>query len=353
MIEFTRAKATVLAAIVMALLSSQPLAARPSTDIIRFKNGDVWTCEIKKFFQGYLYVGLDYVDGTISVDWKKIASIESSQMFVVRDSTGTAHMGTIAILKGEGNQPPSMTVRAGSSSVTTIEKSHVTSIQQTESSFWHDFNGAMSMGFNFTKSDNNTQYNLNANLNYVKKDWSASTQLQSSFSGSLSAPNDLHNDLTSYIARNINARNYVVIGLSDFLKSDEQQIELRTSLGGGLGKILKTTETTRILVLGGAVWTRERYKTEEAPTFSSADGLAGAVLEYFRFKTTSLSLTVLTYPGLSDFGRIRADGQAAIRYELIKNLYLSFGLYINFDSRPPISTNKSDYGATSSIGYSF
>ena len=58
-------------------------------------------------------------------------------------------------------------------------------------------------------------------------------------------------------------------------------------------------------------------------------------------------------PGLSDAGRIRVDTKAVIKYELIKNLYLNFSAYLNYDSNPPRPTSKSDYGASSSVGWSF
>ena len=59
------------------------LEARPKKDVIRFRNGDRWTCEIKKLDHGFLSVGLDYVDGTVQVDWREVARIESPQQFVV------------------------------------------------------------------------------------------------------------------------------------------------------------------------------------------------------------------------------------------------------------------------------
>jgi Protein of unknown function, DUF481 len=329
-----------------------PAAARPATDILRFKNGDKWTCEIKKLDRGYLYVGLDYVDGTVNVDWRNIESVESTQLFVVTDSDGVVHVGSISTSSGGTNQITSLTVNTGRAPAT-ISRSSVASIQQTESSFWHDFHGGVSTGFNFAKSNSQTQYNLNANVEYVKRYWLASSQWQSSFSGSLSTPSDLHNDLSTYVLRTLSAKNYVVIGISDFLRSDEQQLALRTALGGGAGKILRNTEASRIVLLGGTVWTNERYQTVDTPTFNSAEGLAGAILEYFRFKTTNLSMTAFAYPGLTDIGRVRVDGKAAIKYELIKNLYLNFSLYLNYDSKPPRPTSKSDYGASSSIGWSF
>jgi putative salt-induced outer membrane protein YdiY len=341
-----------LFALVGAALFGVPATARPAKDILHFKNGDKWTCEIKKLDHGYLYVSLDYVDGTVNVDWRKIESVESSQLFVVTDADGVVNVGSISTSNGGTDQITSLTVHTRRS-LATISKSRVASIQETESNFWHDFHGGVSAGFNFAKSDNQTQYTLNANLDYIKRYWLASSQLQSSFSGSLSAPSDLHNDLSTYVLRTLNARNYVAIGLSSFLRSDEQQLALRAALGGGGGKILKNTESSRIILLGGAVWSHERYQTSGTPTFNSAEGLAGAILEYFRFKTTNLSMTAFAYPGLSDVGRIRVDSKASIKYELIKNLYLNFSLYLNYDSKPPRPTSKSDYGASSSVGWTF
>lgn len=329
-----------------------PAAARPAKDILRFKNGDQWTCEIKKLDHGYLYVGLDYVDGTVNVDWSKIESIESSQLFVVTDANGVVHEGSIRTSRGGTDQITSLTVNTGPSS-TTISKSRVASIQETEPNFWHDFHGGISTGFNFAKSNSQTQYNLNANVDYLRRYWLVSSQFQSSFSGSLSATSNLHNDVSTYALRTLSAKNYVLVGISDFLKSDEQQLALRAALGGGAGKILRSTEASRIVLVGGAVWTHERYQTGGTPTFNSVEGWTGAILEYFRFKTTNFSMTTFAYPGLSDTGRIRVDSKAAVKYQLIKNLYINFSLYLNYDSKPPRSTSKSDYGASSSLGWSF
>ena len=171
----------------------------------------------------------------------------------------------------------------------------MSSIQETEARFWHDFHGGVSAGANYAKSNNQSQYNLNANLNYIKRVWLASSQLQSSFSGSVSSPSDLHNDISTYALRTISATNYVVIALSDFLRSDEQQLALMAVLGGGAGKILKTTEASRIVLVGGSVWIHQRYQTSGTPTLNNANAMGGLILDYFRFKTTSLSTVVFAY----------------------------------------------------------
>jgi hypothetical protein len=67
------------------LLATVPLFARESTDVIVMKNGDRMTGQVKSLDGGVLSVSLDYVSGTISVDWSKVARLESSQLFVVLD----------------------------------------------------------------------------------------------------------------------------------------------------------------------------------------------------------------------------------------------------------------------------
>jgi hypothetical protein len=335
----------------LALFDAQ-LDARPSKDILRLKNGDKWTCEIKKLDHGYLYVGLDYVDGTVLVDWTKIAGIESPQLFIVMDEKGTVFAGPISSSNTGPDQVPSLRIQSGQSAAT-ILKSDVTSIRQTETRFWHNLHGAVSAGSNFTKSNNQSQFSANANLSYLKRFWSASAEFQSTFTGSVSAPSDLHRDLTLSAMRILNSGNYFAIGVADFLRSDEQQLALRSTLGGGIGKLLLNQERSRFYVLGGAVWTREHYTTTTPPYFNSAEGLLGARLEYFRFKTTNYYVAAYAYPSMSDPGRIRLDGNTGVKYEIIKDLYLNFSFYVNYDSRPPRATTKSDYGGSSSLGWSF
>jgi hypothetical protein len=53
--------------------------------LLQFANGDRITCEIIKLEKGYLYVKLEYVDGTVAMDWSKIVHVESPQGFVVAD----------------------------------------------------------------------------------------------------------------------------------------------------------------------------------------------------------------------------------------------------------------------------
>jgi hypothetical protein len=270
------------------LLARWPLAARPAKDVIHFKNKDTWTCEIKKLDQGYRDVGLDYVDGTVQVNWPQIESIESPQFFVVKDTRGQMISGVLsASATAEGT---TVTVGTGESAVKVL-KSQVVAIQQTEPRFWHNFHGAANMGFNFSKSSHQTQYNLSGNLSHIERYWEVNTQTPIVVHRLASNAERPAQHLSIYGLRMPGSRNYFLASVADFLRSDEQQLQLRMTFGGG--KILLSTERSRILVMAGAVWTREQYTTADTPELNSAEGMVGTALEYYRFKTTNCSLTFL------------------------------------------------------------
>src|SRR5215475_1207952 len=87
------------------LLSTVPFHARDKTDILIMNNGDRMTCEIKGLSAGVLYVAFDYIDGTASVDWSKVARLESSQLFVVKAEDGSVYTGTLKTPEAGSGRP--------------------------------------------------------------------------------------------------------------------------------------------------------------------------------------------------------------------------------------------------------
>ena len=62
-------------ALFAALLAAWPLPAREKSDVIVMKNGDKITCEVKGLSSNTLYISVDYILNTISVDWTKVDHI--------------------------------------------------------------------------------------------------------------------------------------------------------------------------------------------------------------------------------------------------------------------------------------
>src|SRR5215469_1938429 len=86
-------------------LLASPLLGRDKTDIMIMKNGDRMTCGIKGLDAGVLYVDFDYIDGTASVDWSKVARLESTQLFVVKTEDGSVYSGTLRTAETSGERP--------------------------------------------------------------------------------------------------------------------------------------------------------------------------------------------------------------------------------------------------------
>ena len=80
-----------------------------------------------------------------------------------------------------------------------------------------------------------------------------------------------------------------------------------------------------------------------------------AAFDFYRYADPerSLSTRLTLFPSLTESGRIRSEFRTTFKLELISNLFWSMELYYQGDNDPPSAeATKSDYGVTTSIGWS-
>ena len=226
---------------VLLLSTLSPIcSARARKDVIQFINGDRLTCEIIKLEKGYLNVKLDYADGTVAMDWSKIASVNSSQSFVVADKAGKRYTGSLQSDPEEGN-PKELQVKViEPSKIQMIDSNELVQIHQIETTFWQSLHGGLDAGVNYAKQQNRTQYNFQTNALFERTKWLTTANYESSFSGGRNIT-DLRNDLRLKVIRQLLLPRNFCLGLADFLQSDEQQLNLRTTLGGAVGHMFSYT----------------------------------------------------------------------------------------------------------------
>ncbi len=328
-------------------------SARPRTDVIWFKNGDRITCEIIKLEKGYLYVRIEYSEGQIPLDWSKIASVVSPQSFVVANKDGKRYTGT---LQNAEEKPASkefnLSVVQGSTR-TQLSGTEVVGIRRTDTSILQNLHGGIDIGLNYSKQQNRIQYNFGSNVAFTRAKWQAAADYESNFSGGGNVSN-LRNDVRLTGTRQLMSPRNFAAGLAEFLQSNEQQLDLRTTLGGAFGHIFSNTNHSFVTAYGGAVWNREHYSSEATnPIADTAEAILGTEVNFFRFKTTNILIDARTYPSLTDLGRVRFDLNTSLKFRIAKDLDWKFGYFLNFDSRPPQNLPKSDYGSTSSLGWTF
>ena len=59
-------------------------------------------------------------------------------------------------------------------------------------------------------------------------------------------------------------------------------------------------------------------------------------------------------PSLTESGRVRSEVKLRTRYEIVHDLFFEVSLYGSYDTDADATADsKSDYGMTTSLGYSF
>ena len=133
------------------LLLALPLFARENTDVIVMRNGDHLTGEIKALNGGVLYIGLPYVIETLSVDWSKVAHLESKQLFIVKTEDGSVYNGILNSSETTGNRPIEVHVTETPEKEVKINSVQIVDVAQTSEKFLQRFTGGLNFGTIYSK----------------------------------------------------------------------------------------------------------------------------------------------------------------------------------------------------------
>src|SRR5664279_2074759 len=171
------------------LLLVAPLFGREKRDVIVMQNGDHLTCEIKGLDSGVLYVSLDYILGTSSLQWSKVAYLQSNQIFIVKTVDGSVYTGTLSTAETEEKRPVKIEVRDDHNAAV-LPRSEIVKMGETSDKFWQRFSGNINSGIIFSKGNNTTQYTLGSQIEYLRERWSAESSYNSSLSDSKGSSSD-------------------------------------------------------------------------------------------------------------------------------------------------------------------
>jgi len=339
----------------LALEVAPALAARQKSDILVMRNGDRWTCEIKNLDSDVLYVKLDYVLGTVSVDWTKVDHIESKQMFLVKTQGGSVYSGTLATASEGGMRPVQIEIVEAAEQKVEVDKAQITHMEETAQGFLQRFNGQIGTGAIYNRGNQSAQYNLNADTNYPRERWSASASYSSNLSASNGASTSTRNEVDVSAQRLLRWDNWYYTGLADFLQSTQQGISLQNTFGGGIGRYVKNTGRLSLAVTGGFGWQRINYQETVLParTQEMTSGLIGSQLNLFYFDRTTLNVNALLLPAISDPGRMHFNLNASYYVKLWSKLSWNFSFYGNWDNRPPAGFASADYGTSTGLSWKF
>lgn len=334
---------------------TSPALARDKVDVLVMKNGDRVTCEIKGLDAGVLYIALDYVQGTVQVDWSKVQSIESKQLFLVRTQDGHHRTGSLSMAGPDTAQIVRIEVFDNNHKSEEVQQKAIVNIDQTSANFWRRFNGAIQSGMTYSKANQSTQYSLGADAQYLRERWILGADFNSILTGNTGAATSTHNNLMAYYRHLMGWNKWFYTAIGSLLQSTEQNIQLQSNAGLGIGRYLKNTNHASVSAYGGFAYQKTIYTQTEAqpPSQNTAAALIGADAELFRFDKTKLILSITAFPALNQPGRIYNNVNADYYLKFWGNFTWNLSFYSSWDSQPPMHLSGSDYGVTSGFGWTF
>ena len=332
-----------------------PVVAREKSDVIIMKNGDRITCEIKSLASDTLYIKVNYILNTLSVEWIKVDHVESKQLFIVKTQDGIVYSGTLSTPASSGGRPVNIQILEPSYATVEIEKSQIIKMDETAETIWQRLNGDIGLGLIYSKGNQSTQYNFSSSLNYPRERWSANAAFNSTLSSSTGRSPATRNELNLNIERLLRWNNWYYTGITDFLQSSEQGIQLQSGIGGGIGRYLVNDNRSMVSLYGGLVWQRINYQQMIVPslTQNAASALIGSEVRLFRFNKTNLSVSATLLPALTEYSRVHFNLNTSYYVKLWSNLTWNISFYGNWDNRPPPTFSGSDYGTSSGVAWKF
>jgi hypothetical protein len=342
---------------ILSQLMSLPALGRDKTDVVILKNGDHVTGEIKALARGKLSLSTDSM-GTVSIEWEDVERVTSQWVFEVETETGLRTFGSLA----PAAEPKTMEI-IGEGSRNTLNQTSVVRLTQIEAGFLSRLEGYVDVGFNFARANRATQWTLGSEVKSRNEIRQLKATFSSFFNSTVSSDDPTkvettRNFLTVDITRFLPGR-WLVTGLTSFNQNQELNLDLRSSFGGDLGRHVIQNNRSLLTVRAGAVFSNEQFApTDMEPMGERRNNIEGSgtiVYELFVFQDPEIDIatTLTILPSLSNWGRLRADLDTRIKWELFKDFSWSVTLFDNYDSRPPEGNETNDFGINTSVGWSF
>ena len=316
-------------------------------DVLVLKNGDRLTGEVKKLSGGDLHFDTDYAESVFVIDWGQVERVETAERYVFETSVGMRLAGSF---KTDPEDPDSVVIAADSGEVR-VPSVELVSVEPVETDFLGRIGVGVDFGYTFTKANNNQQLTLRSNVSYTEENWIGNAGFDT-LQNLLDIADDTRRTNIGGSYRRFLTDRWFALGAARLLMNDEQQLDLRSTLYGGLGAYLKRTQELSLSSSFGAAWTNENYQDPDIPTSDSAEAFGGLDLDVFDVGALDLRSTFIVFPSVSQWGRVRFDFDIDTSWEIIDDFFFRVGYFHNFDSDPLNQGEKNDFGLTTSVGWS-
>ena len=337
------ARAAVLAACMLA--AAGPVMAA-DTDVVVLKNGDRIHGEIKGMQYGRLELSTTTMS-TVYVEWDKVAGLISANFFEFELTDGSRYYGSL-----EPADSGTLGV-ALEGQINALDVARVVRIRLIKSSFWNRIDGSISLGANYTRSSEIGQGSLSVSLRTRRPAFEFSTDFSTTITVQPDQPDQSRTAFGVSYLRLMRNR-WFVPAVGKLERNTDLGLDLRSSLGGGVGRYVVQTNRSLLGAAGGLVVNREN--PVDGDTTTNVEAFFSTTYEFFTYDTpkTSVDTTFALFPSLNVSGRYRTDFSLTLSREIVKDFTVGVTAYDSYDNKPPGgSSSTHDFGISLNIGWTF
>lgn len=317
------------------------------SDVVTLANGDRITGEVLRLERGRLEFKTDDA-GRLHLEWDKLTSVLTNRLVEVGTAGGATFLGSLV-------QAPARAISVATlTGEVPLRMPEVTSITPIGRSFWRKLDGSVDAGFNYTQSSGIAQATLNSDTVYRRP--ASQARIVASMTLTRTEEEEGRDDrATVDVSYQRNPwRRWFVLGFGRFESNESLGLTLRSQVGGAVGPRLVNSNRAQMSI-GGGLGVNDERGLDVEPT-RNVEAIVLLQTSYFTYDrpTTNLDLRLQYYPSLSDRGRHRAQLDASIKQELLKDLFVALTLYNSYDSRPPNdAADRNDVGIVASFGWTY
>ena len=322
-----------------------PFFATAQKDTIVAKNGDVIIGEVKGMTKSVLKMKTNYSDSDFAIEWNGIKQIKTKTTFLVTTTDANQYDGSLY-----STNDNEVIVLHTNDTLANIPLSSIVYLRTLKSDFWSRLSASLALGYNFTKSNNSSQFSLRSTLGYETKNWMTNANFNT-----ISATRDdaqaVDRTDASLSYRYFLRKDWFPLIEVNWLSNTEQNLKLRTVSRVGMGKYIMRNNKMYWGVQAGTSYNNESFSGPDAISQNSLEGFVGSELNLYNIGDLSLLTKAIAYPGITESGRIRFDGNIDLKYDLPLDFFVKVGVTVNYDNRSVTAASDTDYIFQTSFGW--
>ncbi|HKX57358.1 MAG TPA: DUF481 domain-containing protein, partial [Xanthomonadales bacterium] len=314
-------------AVFLLLCMQLPAMAAPKTDVVRLKNGDKVTGEIKSLLKGQLELLTDHM-GTILIEWEQVDEVVSNTGQSIELTDGTRLFG--ALQKPDTQNIVRINTTEGTVGVASDD---IIYMYPVEAGFWGRLDLSARLGFSWDKSSKVGKYSVGLDSKWRDPRFLTRANFQTDITTQERIDDSQRTVFNLNHMRFLQNKRFRGV-FGNLESNDELGIELRTLAGAGYGWIPVRSQRTLLTLMAGLAVNREH--PDEGDVEAQLEAVGTLIWDYylFAYPERNISLNFSVFPSLTDSGRYRANLDTVMKIELFKDLFFDITAYASYDNRP-------------------